>query len=24
MRIYGPEPEVINNVWKMPLPEIVK
>lgn len=23
-RIYGPEPDVINNVWKMPLPEIVK
>lgn len=24
MRIYGPQPDVINNVWKMPLPEIVK
>lgn len=23
-RIYGPQPDVINNVWKMPLPEIVK
>jgi len=23
-RIYGPEPDVINNVWKMPLVEIVK
>lgn len=23
-RIYGPEPDVINNVWKMPLPELVK
>ncbi|WP_426484583.1 DUF1254 domain-containing protein [Flavobacterium sp. 2] len=23
-RIYGPEPDVINNVWKMPVPEIVK
>jgi hypothetical protein len=24
MRIYGPQPDVINNIWKMPLPEIVK
>ncbi|WP_431241404.1 DUF1214 domain-containing protein [Flavobacterium sp. P21] len=24
MRIYGPQPDVINNVWKMPLPEMVK
>lgn len=24
MRIYGPEPDVINNIWKMPLPEISK
>jgi hypothetical protein len=24
MRIYGPQPNVINNIWKMPLPEIVK
>ncbi|WP_286971998.1 DUF1254 domain-containing protein [Flavobacterium sp. UBA4854] len=24
MRIYGPEPDVINNVWKMTLPEKVK
>jgi len=24
MRIYGPEPDVINNVWKMPLAEKVK
>ncbi|MFD2941330.1 DUF1254 domain-containing protein [Flavobacterium notoginsengisoli] len=23
-RIYGPQPDVINNVWKMPLPEIIK
>lgn len=23
-RIYGPKPDVINNVWKMSLPEIVK
>lgn len=23
-RIYGPEPDVINNVWKMPLPELSK
>ncbi|MNY38663.1 hypothetical protein D3C86_1733020 [compost metagenome] len=21
LRIYGPQPDVINNVWKMPLPE---
>jgi len=24
LRIYGPQPDVINNVWKMPLPEKVK
>ncbi|MBS7254267.1 DUF1254 domain-containing protein [Flavobacterium branchiicola] len=24
MRIYGPQPDVINGVWKMPLPEKVK
>ena len=24
MRIYGPESDVLNNIWKMPLPEIVK
>lgn len=24
MRIYGPQPDVINNVWQMPLPEKVK
>ena len=24
MRIYGPEADVLNNIWKMPLPEIVK
>lgn len=23
-RIYGPQPDVINNIWKMPLPEIAK
>lgn len=24
MRIYGPQPDVINNIWKMPLPEIAQ